>query len=295
MSTLDRRGFLQRTAGALAVAASVSAVGHAAPTLPKASDIRTLGNTGLKCSYLGIGTGISGRGPGITDLTMKLTGEQYVGLLEHAYKQGVTYFDLADRYGSHNYMREAMRRSVPRDKVMLLSKVWSREPEAMKKDLERFRKELDTDCIDVVLMHCLRGGEDNWPETLKPLMDILSDAKAKGQIKAHGVSCHTKASLERVAEEKWSDVVLARINPIGSHMDGPVDEIVPILKKIHDAGKGVLGMKILGQGDPKLVAKMDDSLKFVAELGSMDAMTIGFMSTAELDEVVTRINAMAAA
>ncbi|MFO7975168.1 MAG: aldo/keto reductase [Candidatus Hydrogenedentota bacterium] len=295
MPNLDRRSFLKGTAGVLAAATLASSASGAQAALPKATDMRTLGNTGLKCSYLGIGTGVRGRGKGITDQTMKLSGEEYVGLLEYAYQQGLRYFDMADRYGSHNYMREAMNRSIDRDKVMLLSKIWSRDPHVVKSDLERMRKELGTDCIDVVLMHCLRGGEDNWPETLKATMDVLSDAKAKGWIRAHGVSCHNLKAFERVAEEAWVDVVLARINPFSVRMDGPTEVIVPILQKIHDAGKGVLGMKILGEGDPKVVAKMDESLKFAAELGSMDAMTIGFLSKTELDDVVNRIASVATA
>jgi predicted aldo/keto reductase-like oxidoreductase len=295
MSNLDRRSFLKGTAGALAAATLASNASGAPAALPKATDVRTLGNTGLKCSYLGIGTGVRGRGKGITDQTMKLSGEEYVGLLEYAYQQGITYFDLADQYGSHHYMREAMKRSIPRDKVMILSKIWSREPDVAKSDLDRMRKELATDCIDVVLMHCLRGGEENWPEKLKATMDMLSEAKAKGWIRAHGVSCHNLKAFERVPDEEWVDVVLARINPFSVRMDGPTEVIVPILQKIHDAGKGVLGMKILGEGDPKVVNKMNESLKFVAELGSMDAMTIGFLNKGELDDVKNRIASVATA
>ena len=109
------------------------------------------------------------------------------------------------------------------------------------------------------------------------------------------MSCHNLKALERVAEAEWADVVLARINPFSSHMDGPTETVAPIVEKIHKAGKGVLGMKILGEGDPKIVAKMDESLKFVAELGSVDAMTIGFLSKAELDDVMNRIEAVASA
>jgi len=290
---VDRRAFLKGAAGGLAAAALLSRARAEASALPRATDLRPIGNTGLKCSYLGIGTGVRGSAPGITLQTMKLSGEQFVGLLEHAYQQGIRYFDLADRYGSHNYMREAMRRSIPREKVVLLSKVWSREPAQAKRDIERIRKELDTDCIDMLLMHCLRRGEENWPETLKPTMDVLSEAKAKGWIRAHGVSCHNLRALERVADEDWADVVLARINPFGRKMDGPAAAVVPIIKRIHEAGKGVLGMKILGEGDPEVVAKMDESLKFIGELGAVDAMTIGFLSKAELDEVVKRIAAVA--
>ena len=291
MKKLNRRGFLQHTAGAIALSAGVSAAGaDAATARPRATDMRTLGQTGLQCSYLGVGTGIRGRGQGITDLTLNLTGNQFIRLLEYAYKRGVTYFDMADRYGSHIYMREAMHRSIPRDKVMLLSKLWSREPGQMRKDLDRIRRELDTDTVDVVLIHCVRGGEENWPEKLRANMDVLADAKAKGWINAHGISCHNLPALERVAEEPWADVVLARINPFGSHMDGPPSRVAPVLKKIHAAGKGVLGMKILGEGDPKVVTKMDESLRYVADLGAVDAMTIGFMSPAEMNDVMEHID-----
>jgi len=295
MLELNRRSFLKGTAGALAAAALTSRVSGAACALPKATDVRTLGQTGLTCSYLGIGTGAKGSAPGITQMKLNLTGKEYIALLEHAYAQGITYFDLADRYGSHNYMREALKRSVPRDKVMLLSKVWSREPAEAKKDIERMRKELNVDCIDVLLMHCMRDGEGNWPETLKGTMDVFSEAKAKGWIRAHGISSHNLEALDRVAENDWAEVVLARINPFNIRMDGPPETVVPILERIHKAGKGVLGMKILGEGDPKVVAKMDEALKYPGELGTIDAMTIGFLSKAELDEVVNTIEAVASA
>lgn len=295
MAECNRREFLSMAAGLAAAGVLSAKSGIAAPGLPKATDVRVLGNTGLQCSYLGIGTGIRGQGFGITDLTLKLSGEQFIGLLEYAYSRGVSYFDMADRYGSHHYMRMAMKASIPRDKVMLLSKVWFREPEAVKNDLERMRRELDVDCIDVILMHCLRQGEENWPETLKPAMDVLEEAKVKGWIKAHGVSCHSFQALERVPEEPWCDIVLARINPFGVNMDGPVEKVVPVLEKIHAAGKGLLGMKILGEGAPEVVAKMDESVRFVGNLGVVDAMTIGFINTAQLDEVISKINLAAGA
>lgn len=254
MPSFNRREFLSVTAGLVAVGAAVTASGGVVAPGARAVAARTLGRTGLQCSYLGIGTGIRGQGFGITDQTLGLTGEQFIALLEYAYSRGITYFDMADRYGSHHYMRMAMKRSIPRDKVMLLSKVWFREAETVKIDLERMRRELEVDCIDVVLMHCLRNGEENWPETLRPAMDVLEEAKVKGHIRAHGVSCHNFTALERAAEEPWCDVVLARINPFGVNMDGPAEKVVPVFEKIHGAGKGVIGMKILGEGAPEVVA-----------------------------------------
>src|SRR5690606_14450289 len=111
---------------------------------------RTLGNTGITCSFLGMGTGTRGGSD------QKNQGrEGFISCLEHAHAQGLRYFDLADSYGSHEYMNEALKRSIPRDKVMLLSKTRSRDAEGVKADIDRFLKELDTDYLDVVLMHCL--------------------------------------------------------------------------------------------------------------------------------------------
>ena len=288
MRKYDRRDFLKNTLGAIAATACLPALGNTPTAGLTATTVRILGKSGLSCSLLGVGTGTRGRDDHTTDQT-RMPHADLVKLLEYAYDRGITYFDLADRYGSHPHMSEALKASIPREKVMLLTKAWDREPEKIKADIERFRKELDTDYLDIVLMHCLRKGEEDWPNTLKPSMDVLSEAKSKGLIKAHGVSCHTLESLRRAADTPWADVVLARINPFGVNMDGPVDDVVPALKKLHDAGKGVLGMKILGEGNPDVTGKMNQSVKFAIGLGSVDAMTIGFMNPSQLDEVMSCI------
>jgi predicted aldo/keto reductase-like oxidoreductase len=292
MDTCNRRRFLSISAGLLATGA-IAPLGFSDPSRPHPTALRRLGNTGLECSYLGIGTGIRGQSFNITDQTLNLTGEEFITLLEHAYAQGITYFDMAHRYGSHHFMRVAMKRSIPREKVMLLSKVWFREADSVRKDLERMRRELDTDCIDAVLLHCLRQGEDNWPESLRPAMDVLEEAKEKGHIRAHGISSHNLVALQRAADKPWCDLVLARINPFGVHMDGSVEEVTAALEKIHHAGKGILGMKILGEGDPKVLEKMDESLRFVMDLNTVDAITIGFMNPGQLDEVFAAISRQA--
>lgn len=289
MNPMKRRDFLKTTAGLLAGSAAVPTVVQASETPLTATTVRTLGKSGLKCTLLGIGTGTRGKGPGITDQTQLPEGE-LVSLLEYAYDRGITFFDLADRYGSHPFMSKALKNSIPREKVMILTKVWEREAEVVRTDIERFRQEIDTDVLDVVLMHCLRGGEDNWPDQYKATRDVLSEAKSAGKIRALGVSCHTLASLKQIPTTDWVDVALVRINPFNSHMDGPVEEVVPVIKAIHDGGKGVLGMKILGEGDPNVVAKMPESLTFVMGLGTVDAMTIGYLNRGELDGMIECIN-----
>ena len=289
MRDISRRDFMRRTAGALAVAAAVPAGGETAPAPLMATTVRPLGETGLACTLLGMGTGVKAGG-GHSSLTRK--GEQAaLELLEYAYAQGLTYFDLSDSYGSHPLMKQVLQGPVDRDKVTLLTKTGSREPALVRADIERFRKEIDTDRLDIVLLHCLTTPD--WPERLEGCLDVLADAKAKGVIRAHGVSCHSLDALKRAAETDWVDVILARINPFGLKMDGPPEQVAPVLQKAHATGKGVLGMKIVGEGQCK--DKVAESLEYVMGLGCVDAMAIGFLAPGEVDSAIGHVRAICAA
>jgi predicted aldo/keto reductase-like oxidoreductase len=122
---------------------------------------------------------------------------------------------------------------------------------------------------------------------MRPVMDVLSDAKAKGRVKAVGTSCHGMDPLKAAATCDWIDIDLARINPVGraAQMDGPPAEVVPCLKAMHEKGKGILGMKILGEGRFKTPEQQRESLKFVLGLGCVDAFVIGFESPKQIDEI----------
>ncbi len=284
MSHIDRREFLRFTAaGALAAGLGLRAYGQATPIPAElsATAARTLGKTGLTCSFLGMGTGTRGGSE-----QRNLGREGYVNCLEHAYAQGLRYFDMADNYGAHDYMKDALKRGVAREKVMLLSKTESRTAEAVRADVDRFLKELDTDYVDIVLLHCMR--EPEWPETMKGAMDALSEAKAQGKVKAIGCSNHDFGALKAAAASPWVDVILARINPAGVLMDASPEEVAPVLKQAHDAGKGILGMKIVGEG--KLADRLPESLKYVMGLGCVDAITIGFVSPAQIDDAAAKID-----
>src|ERR1700676_4344153 len=123
-----------------------------------------------------------------------------------------------------------------------------------------------------------KGG---WPTDMRPVMDVLSDAKRKKWVRAVGVSCHGMAPLRAAVKCDWVEVDLARINPVGvkAVMDGSPAEVVPCVRGIHDQGKGVLGMKILGEGTFKTAEQQIASLKFVLGLGCVDAFVIGFEIT----------------
>jgi predicted aldo/keto reductase-like oxidoreductase len=178
---------------------------------------------------------------------------------------------------------------VPRDKVTVLTKTWARDAKSAQADLDRFRRELGVEHIDVCLMHCLTEG--NWTERYRGVMDVLSEAKEKGVIRAHGCSCHSIEALRAAAKSPWVDVDLVRINPIGSHMDADPETVVGVLRQMKASGKGIIGMKILGQGD--LRTRQDEALKYALSLGVLDAFTIGAENKAEQEDLIRRIGAVA--
>ncbi|GMV99698.1 MAG: hypothetical protein AMXMBFR84_08370 [Candidatus Hydrogenedentota bacterium] len=287
MACMNRRQFMKHTGGLLAAAASVPAFAQgAAPASFQATASRTLGGTGIQCSLLGMGTGTKAWNG--SSAQNRMGRQHFVTLIEHAYAQGLRYFDLADMYGAHDYMKDAMKASVKREECMLLSKSVSREPGMLRADLERFRKELDTDYVDVVLLHCMT--EPDWNVKLQGCMDVLSEAKEKGQIRAHGVSCHNFGAMQTASESPWVDCMLSRINPFGVKMDGTPEEVSALLKKAHASGKGMLGMKIVGEGE--LNTKIPESLQYVLGLGCLDTMTVGFLERTEIDDMINRIGAV---
>jgi aryl-alcohol dehydrogenase-like predicted oxidoreductase len=285
---MNRRDFIVRSASFAAagwLAPRLSAV--PLPPLPQkfaAHDTVVLGNTGIKTSRLAMGTGTIGTGHHShqTDLGVKGLSD----LLLQGHDHGLRFFDAADAYGSHPHVAEALKH-VQRDKVMVLTKTWARTPQEARADLDRFRRELGTDYLDVALMHCVT--EADWTERYRGVMDVFSEAKQKGIIRAHGCSCHSIEALRAAAKSPWVEVDLVRINPIGAHMDADPATVLSVVREMKAAGKGIVGMKILAQGD--LRDRKDEAIRFALGLGVLDAMTIGAESKAEQNDLIQRIAA----
>jgi 1-deoxyxylulose-5-phosphate synthase len=256
------------------------------PPLSKfsAADTVTLGSTGIKTSRLAMGTGTVGSGHHSNQTALGIKGLS--DLLLNGYDHGLRFFDAADSYGSHPHVAEALKH-VQRDKVTVLTKTWARDPATARADLDRFRRELGTDYLDICLMHCLT--EADWPERFKGVMDVFSEAKQKGIIRAHGCSCHSIEALRAAAKSPWVEVDLARVNPIGSHMDADPQIVIGVLREMKAAGKAVIGMKILGQGD--LAQRQDEAIKHALSLGILDAFTIGAESKSQQEDLIRRIAA----
>jgi len=258
-------------------------------TLPRrfaASDTVTLGKTGIRTSRLAMGTGTVGVGHTSHQSALGVKGLSE--LLLNGYDNGLRFFDTADSYGSHPHVAEALRH-VPRDKVTVMTKTWARDPQAARADLDRFRRELNTDYLDICLMHCLT--EADWTTRFRGVMDVMSEAKQKGIIRTHGCSCHSIEALRAAAKSPWVEVDLVRMNPIGSHMDAELETVASVVREMRAAGKGIIGMKILGQGD--LSSRQDEALKFALSLGLLEAFTIGAESKKEQEDLIRRISVSA--
>jgi len=288
MKQISRRHFLQ--AGIIGAAAITTGFTSIASVTAVSSNIDKvkLGKTGLLVPRLALGTGTHG-GNQSSDMT-RMGVENWIKVARHAQERGMTFYDAADLYGSHQNVKEILK-YVSREKATLLSKIWTRS-EKWNQDtpsltIDRFRKETGSEYFDILLLHCMTNNK--WQEEKKPYIEALSLAKQKGIIKSVGLSCHSFDALKVAAEDPWVDVILARINPEGVIMDASASEVMAVLQKAHDNGKGIIGMKIFGEGRFTEEAQREKSLQYAIGSKNIDCMTIGMNTIEQVDENVNRI------
>jgi aryl-alcohol dehydrogenase-like predicted oxidoreductase len=285
---MKRRDFLRCGAAAAGAFISLDTFPrhlYASDQKKLATDIVTLGRTGIKVSRLAQGTGTNGVNHSSNQIR-QMGDRGLADLLVKGVDNGLHFWDLADQYGSHPHAKMALQ-TVKRDNVVILSKTHASTEKDMWADLDRFRQEMGTDHIDIVLLHCMLDA--NWAQEKAGAMTVLSEAKQKGIIKAHGVSCHDLGAMKVAADSDWVDVDLARLNPAGVAMDADPGTIIALLRTMKQRGKGVIGMKILGAG--ALRNRRDEALQFALAQDVLDCFTIGCQSPAELDDLLTRIPA----
>jgi aryl-alcohol dehydrogenase-like predicted oxidoreductase len=282
---MKRRDFLARGAGL----AALSRFPHrlfAAATRKDATDRVLLGPRQVSVSRLAVGTGTNGSN-GSSDQTRKLGVRGVADMLRFGYDNGVTFWDSADQYGSHPHLREALT-SVRRENVTILTKTHASTAAEMKADLDRFRREINTDYLDILLLHNMQ--EADWPDRKKGAMDVLSEAQERGIVRTKGTSCHTLAALKTSAATPWVEVDLARINSAQVLMDAEPEVVLGVLKQMKASGKGVIGMKILGAG--QLANRVDECLQYaLAHSGTVDCFTIGAESQDQLADLIRKIPA----
>lgn len=296
LQALNRRQFIRTSAVAAAGTALLSRWGASnsfAATVAKrtAADQVTLGKTGIKLSRLGMGTGsANGR------LQVEAGKEAFVKLVHHAYDQGITYFDTAQRYATFEWIGDAIK-GLPREKLFIQSKVPGK-PDDVLATIDMHRKMFNTDYVDSLLIHCMT--EDGWTDDYKRVMEGFNQAKEKQWIRAKGVSCHTLAALRNAVDTDWTEVHLVRVNPQGRYMDAgrevwgrgtaDVSSVMDQIKTMHAKGHGVIGMKIFGNGDFKNPEDREKSIRFAMSKPEINAIVIGFTSPAQVDEAIGLMN-----
>jgi aryl-alcohol dehydrogenase-like predicted oxidoreductase len=298
-SKITRRQFIKGAATAGVVLASTGAASLPTPaTVRTATDQVNLGATGIKLSRIGIGSGtVSGT------VQRGLGRDKFNDVFRYAYDRGITYFDTSDTYGTHTWVRDAIK-GLPREKLYIQSKIpfgpWGGNKETPLETLDRFRRELNVDYIDTVLIHCQIAPD--WDEQTKALRDALEEAKLKKIIRAHGVSCHSLPATTKAAALDWVDVNLVRINPQGVNIDTPglavfgtsnashVPAVVEQMKIMRKNGHGIIGMKLIGQGDFTDIEDRRKSLTWVMQSDLVDAVVVGLKSREEIDEAIMHVN-----
>lgn len=279
---MQRREFLK--SGAVSLGAFPYHL-YASPQKKSATDVIELGPRKVKVSRLAMGSGTNGAG-GSSNQTKKLGVDGFARMLKTAYDSGVFFWETADQYGSHPHFKAGLQ-GIPREKLTIMTKTHASTAAEMKSDLDRFRRELGTEYIDIVLLHCMM--DNNWPDRKKGAMEYLEEARDKGTIRTKGVSCHTLGALKTAAANPWVEVDLARINPAGIAMDADPRTVLDVLQQMKSAGKGIIGMKIFGAG--RLRNKTDESLQFALAQPTVDCFTIGSESPEEFQQLLTKIPA----
>src|SRR5690242_9470356 len=287
----SRRDLLKTGLAATTFAATGSLV--AAPTKRSATDLVTLGNSGVKVSRLAFGTGtFSGR------VQLELGQDQFTRLVRHSYYNGVRFFETAESYHGMPEMLGIALKGIPRDSYRLMTKYSTPASGDPAPKIDQFRKQLDTEYIDILLLHCLRP--PTWATDYRSLQDGFLEAQGKKIILSHGASVHGLPALRTFPGNQWLEIALMRMNHNGTRMDteemrdvdatGKVSEVVAHAKQLHAEGKGLIGMKLCGEGRFTRAEDRDAAMKYVMNLGCVDAVTMGFKSTAEIDEAIERMN-----
>lgn len=239
-------------------------------------DTVRLGRTNIEVSRLCFGSLVMG------PLQVGLSEEEGAEIILEALRRGVNFIDTAELYGTYGHIRKAIHglSGIPGIKQpVIASKSYAYSREGARDSLEKARRELDMDVLDIFLMH-----EQETRLTLRGHREALEyylEAREKGIIRAVGVSTHTVEAAAACAEMPEIDVLHPLINIQGLGIgDGDVYEMLAAVRKAFDAGKGIYSMKALGGGN--LSANWREALDFVMGLPYVHAIAMGMQSVEEV-------------
>ena len=257
-----------------------------------ATDMVTLGKSGVKVSRLAFGTGtFSGR------VQRDLGQEGFTRLVRYAYDHGIRFFETAESYrGMHEMLGIALK-GIPRDTYQIMTKMTTRPEGDPLAKVDELRKAINSDYFDVALMHYQHFA--TWPQDTVKWQDGILEANHKKMVKGYGASVHGLPALRQFPGNKWLQIAMMRTNHKGVKMDaedfntsglGNVSEVEQHAKKVRTEGMGLIGMKLCGEGAFTNREDRQAAMKFAFQQAGVNAVTVGFKSPAEIDEALENLN-----
>jgi aryl-alcohol dehydrogenase-like predicted oxidoreductase len=290
MANFSRRDFLKSGLAATALAGA-GTLGLKAAT-PKATDMVMLGKSGLKVTRLAFGTGTFGG-----RVQRQLGQEEFTRQVRYAYDHGIRFFETAESYGDMHRMLGIALKGIPRDSYQLMTKVTTSQGVDPMKKIDELRKLANTDYFDICLLHYQHFAD--WPTASLQWQDGISEAQHKDIVLVRGASVHGLPALRQVPGEKWLQVGMIRMNQKGVRMDaenyatnglGNVPEVVDYVEKSRKKGMGIISMKLVGEGQFTNREDRRKAMRFAFRHAHVDSVTVGFKSTAEIDEAIENVN-----
>ena len=293
MAQSTRRDFLKTGIAATVLSGMGGTSAFSQTGKRSATDWVTLGKSNVKVTRLAFGTGtFSGR------VQRELGQQEFTRLVRYAYDRGIRFFETAESYHGMPEMLAIALKGLPRESYKLMTKYSTPASGDPAAKIDQFRKQLGTEYIDILLLHCLRP--PTWSTDYASLQDGFSEAWQKKIILAHGASVHGLPALRTLPGNQWLQIAMIRMNHNGTKMDteamrdidapGSVDEVVAHTRKVHAEGMGVISMKLCGEGRFTRAEDRDAAMKFAMNLGAVDSVTLGFKNTGEIDEAIDRMN-----
>jgi aryl-alcohol dehydrogenase-like predicted oxidoreductase len=290
MSPFSRRAFLKTSLAVGAASTAGTLPLHAAT--PKATDVVTLGKSGMQVTRLAFGTGTNNG-----YVQAKLGQQEFTRLIHYAYDHGIRFFETAETYATPAMLGEALK-PFPRDSYQLMTKVTTDEGVDPRKRFDEMRRTSQTEYFDIMLLHWQHTAD--WVAETSRWQDGVLEAQSKKMIRARGASVHGLPALRQMPGNKWLEVAMIRMNHNGTRMDGPsyddnnnpdhVNEVVEHVKQVKKDGMGVISMKLVGNGAFTRHEDRQAAMRFAFKNAGIDCATVGFKSTQEIDEAIDNMN-----
>jgi aryl-alcohol dehydrogenase-like predicted oxidoreductase len=290
MKPFSRRDFLKAgaAAGALAGMGSVPLLAEGG----KATDWVTLGRSGMKVTRLAFGTGTHGGA-----VQRNLGQDAFTSLVRHAYDSGIRFFETSESYSGMHEMLGIALKGVPRENYRLMTKVTTGNGKDPQTTIDELRRLSQTDYFDIMLLHVQQTA--TWPSDTTRWQDVILENEHRQSVRTHGASVHGLPALRQVPGDKWLEIGMIRMNQKGVRMDaenprtqglGDVSEVVEHVRQARQAGKGVISMKLIGEGSFTNRADRQASMRFAFRHAHVDSVTVGYKSPSEVDEAIENVN-----